>query len=109
MLMQINIHPCILGLLDVRDAGVSDERHPPGQAYGEPDAAVSGHAGGRGARGRVPQPLVRRAGRLLHRRCHCYLSGEETTEQGGGGTLVTPWGMLVGNPRHGLRLCIDRD
>lgn len=63
---------------DVRDAGVPDERHPSGEAHGQPDASLPGHAGGCGARGRVPQPLVRRAGRLLHWSGHRHLPGEET-------------------------------
>lgn len=61
---------------DVRDSRVPREGLPPGQTLALPGPAVPRLPGGRGPRGRVPQPLVRRAGGLPDRRSHRNFSGE---------------------------------
>lgn len=71
------VHPLIsLGPTDVRDLSVPREGLPPGETFPLPGPAVPRLPGGRGPRGRIPEPLVGRAGRLSDWGGHRHLSGE---------------------------------
>ncbi|XP_058146133.1 phospholipid phosphatase-related protein type 2 isoform X4 [Dasypus novemcinctus] len=86
---------------DVRDPRVPREGLPPGQAVALPGPAVSCLLGGRGAGGRVPQPLVRRAGRLPDRSGHRRLPGHLRRAQLPEQATLWPEALPVGEPGPG--------
>ncbi|XP_064426732.1 phospholipid phosphatase-related protein type 2 isoform X2 [Mirounga angustirostris] len=83
---------------DVRDSRVPREGLPPGQTLALPGPAVPRLPGGRGPRGRVPQPLVRRAGGLPDRRSHRNFSGHLCRTQLPEPAALWPKALPLGGP-----------